>query len=122
MYKRQLLELRSGWWLLCLVMAVYYIIVIYLIPGNVGFSRSSTILKPSISLLMVGFYSVLMFLFSSIQKAAEIRHNAQLSALQLSALHSRMEAVRAAENAIRMERHDQRHRIQACLLYTSRCV
>ena len=32
---------------------------------------------------MVGFYSILMFLFFSIRKEAEIRHGAQISALQL---------------------------------------
>lgn len=113
LFFQTLLELRRGWWLMCLVMAIYYIIIIYLIPGYVGITRSSTILKPAVSLLMVGFYSILMFLFYSTRKEAEIRHSAQLSALQLSALQSRMEAIKAAENAIRTERHDLRHRLHA---------
>lgn len=108
-----LMELRRGWWLMCLVMAMYYVMIIYLIPGYVGFEQSSTVLKPAISLLMVGFYSILMLLFSSIRKEMEARHSAQLSTLQLSALRSRMEAVKAAEDAIRTERHDLRHRLQA---------
>lgn len=49
-----LMELQHGWWLMCLVMAGYYTIVIYLIPGYVGSELTSTILKPAISLLMVG--------------------------------------------------------------------
>ena len=52
-----------------------------------------------------------MFLFTTIRKETEIRHGAQLSALQLSALQSRMEAVKASEDAIRTERHDLRHRL-----------
>ena len=56
---------------------------------------------------------MLMFLFTSIKNEMEARHNAQLFALQLSALQSRMEAVKAAEDAIRLERHDLRHRLQA---------
>lgn len=111
LFLQALMELHRGWWLMCLVMITYYVIIIYLVPGYVGFDRSSTVLKPAISLLMVGFYSILMFLFSSIRKESEARHSAQLSALQLSALRSRMEAVRAAEDAIRMERHDLRHRL-----------
>ena len=107
-----LMELRRGWWFLCLVMVAYYGIVIYLIPGYVGETRSSTILKPAVSLLMVGFYCVLVFLFSSVQKESEARLSAQLSALQLSALESRMEAVKATENEIRRERHDLRHQFQ----------
>lgn len=112
LFLQALLELSRGWWLICLVMAMYYVIIIYLIPGAVGFEESSTLIKPAISLLMVGFYSLLLLLFSSVRKEAETRHSAQLSALQLSALQNRMEAVKAAEDAIRMERHDLRHRLQ----------
>ena len=108
-----LLELHRGWWLICLVMATYYIIAVYLIPGYVGFELSSSIIKPAIALLMLGGYSILMFLFTSIKNEMDARHNAQLSALQMSALQSRMEAVQAAENVIRTERHDLRHRLQA---------
>ncbi|HIY07224.1 MAG TPA: GHKL domain-containing protein [Candidatus Evtepia faecigallinarum] len=115
-----LLELHRGWGLMCLVMVTYYVIIIYLIPGFVGAEQNSTILKPAISLLMVGFYCVLIFLFSSVRAETETRHNAQLSALQLSALQSRMEAVRAAESAIRTERHDLRHRLQAVAELVSR--
>lgn len=111
LFFQTLLELRQGWWFVCLVIATYYVIIAYLIPGYVGFERESTILKPAISLLMVGFYSILVFLFSTIRKEAETRHSAQLSALQLSALQSRMEAVKASEDAIRTERHDLRHRL-----------
>ena len=50
----------------------------------------------------------------------EARHSAQPSALQLSALQSRMEAVKAAEDAIRTERHDLRHRLQAVTELVSR--
>ena len=115
-----LLELHRGWWLICLVMATYYIIAVYLIPGYAGFDRSSTILKPAVALLMLGFYSILIFLFTSIKNEMAARHNAQMSTLQLSALQSRMEAVKAAENAIRTERHDLRHRLQAVAELVSR--
>lgn len=115
-----LLELHRGWWLICLVMATYYIISVYLIPGYAGFDPRSTIIKPAIGLLILGVYSILMFFFTSIKNEMEARHNAQMSALQLSALQSRMEAVKAAENAIRTERHDLRHRLQAVAELVSR--
>lgn len=120
LFLQTLLELRRGWWLICLVMVVYYVTVVYLIPGYAGLTQSSTIMKPAVSLLMVGFYCVLMFLFSSIHKEAEVRHSAQLSTLQLAALQSRMEAVKAAEDTIRTERHDLRHRLQAAAELVSR--
>ncbi len=113
-------ELQHGWWLMCLVMLAYYIIVIYLIPGYVGVTFNSTILKPAISLLMVGFYSILMFWFSSTLKESEARHSVQLFALQLSSLQSRMEAVKVAEDTIRTERHDLRHRLQVVKELVSR--
>ncbi len=113
LFLQTLLNLHSGWWLMCLVLTIYYIIVIYLIPGYVGIVKSSTILKPSVSLLITGFYSILIFLFSSTRREAEARYSAQLSTMQLSALQSRMEAVKAAEDVIRTERHDLRHRLQA---------
>ena len=115
-----LLELHRGWWLICLVMATYYIIAVYLIPGYAGFDPRSTFIKPAIGLLMLGVYFILMFFFTSIKNEMEARHNAQISALQLSALQSRMEAVRTAENAIRTERHDLRHRLQAVAELVSR--
>ena len=115
-----LLELNRGWWLICLVMAAYYIIAVYFIPGYAGFDPRSSFIKPAVGLLMLGFYSILMFLFTSIKHEMEARHNAQLSALQLSALQSRMEAVKAAEEAIRMERHDLRHRLQTVAELVSR--
>lgn len=120
LFLQTLLELRRGWWFMCLVMATYYIIVIYLIPNPVGSEKSSTILKPAISLLMVGFYSVVLFLFTIIRKEAEARHSTHLSTLQLSALQSRMEAVRTAEDAIRTERHDLRHRLQTAMELVAR--
>ena len=105
-------QLRRGWGLLCLLLAGYYGIVIYLIPGFVGEVPTSTILKPAISLLMVGVYVVMVLLFSSIQREEEQRHNADLFALRLSAVQERMEANRLAEEALRIERHDLRHRLQ----------
>lgn len=112
LFLQALLELRRGWWLMCLVLALYYVILVYLIPGYVGNEWSSTVVKPAISLMMVGVYSILMLLFSRVRNEAEARHSAQITALQLSALRSRMKAVNVSEDIIRMERHDLRHRLQ----------
>ena len=65
------------------------------------------------SLLMVGFYCVLLLLFTSVRRETEARHHAQLTELSLSALRSRMEAVQTVEEAVRIERHDLRHRFRA---------
>lgn len=106
-------SLQRGWWLLCLVLVVYYGITIYLIPGYVGENPASTILKSAISLMIVGFYCVVIMFFSTVKQEAETRHSEQLATLALAALQSRMEAVQTAEEAIRVERHDLRHRFRA---------
>lgn len=115
LFFQTLMELHRGWWLMCLVMAGDYAIMIYLIPGYVGVDRNSTILKPAISLLMVGFYSLLIFLLSSVRKEAEARYSAGIAALQASALQSRIEEMKAAEEAIRIQRHDLRHALQTAV-------
>lgn len=112
LFLQTLQELHKGGWLICAIMAMYYALTIYLIPGYVGEDRTATFFKPAVSLLMVGFYSVLVFLFSSLKNETENRRRAELATLQLSAFKKRMEAVKVAELSIRTERHDLRHRLQ----------
>lgn len=112
LFIRALTQLRRGWWQSCLVIAGYYMIIAYLIPGYAGFDVKSTYLKLATSLLMAGFYWIIMLLLNSAREEADARQRAQLNALQLNALQSRMDAVRAAERAIRTERHDLCHRLQ----------
>lgn len=106
-------ELQRGWAMICLSLLAYWLIVSYLFPGYVGLDTLSTFVKPMFSLLMVGFYCVLILLFSSVKREAETRYHNQLTELSLSALQSRMEAVQTVEEAIRIERHDLRHRFRA---------
>ena len=65
-------------------------------------------------------YYLMYLFFERVQKENSARYEAQLSTLQVSALRSRMEAVRAAEDVIRTERHDLRHRLQAVAELVSR--
>ena len=106
-------ELRRGWALICLSLLAYWLIVSYLFPGYVGLDAVSTFVKPMFSLLMVGFYCVLILLFSSVKREAEARYHTQLTELSLSALQSRMEAIQTVEETIRIQRHDLRHRFRA---------
>ena len=111
-YLKMLSYLQHGWWLICLVIALYYWIVVYVIADYSVETFTSALLRASLSFLMVAFYSVLFLLFSHAKQAMEGRHAAELSALQVAALQSRMQAVRAVEDALRIERHDLRHRLQ----------
>ena len=60
-----------------------------------------------------GAYYLMYLFFDRVQSENGARYEAQMSNMQVSALRSRMEAVKAAEDGIRTERHDLRHRLQA---------
>lgn len=106
-------ELQRGWPMICLSLAAYWLIVSYLFPGYVGLDTISTFVKPMFSLLMVGFYCVLILLFSSVKREAEARYHTQLTELSLSTLQSRIDTIHTVEEAVRIERHDLRHRYRA---------
>ena len=109
---RVLDELQRGWMLICMGLIGYGLVVLYVFPGYVGIDTVTTVVKPMFSLLMVGFYCVLVLLFTSVRRETETRYHAQLTEFSLSALQSRMEAVQTLEEAIRIERHDLRHRFR----------
>lgn len=112
-FVQNLNSIRHGWWLMSGVLSIHYFTMIYLLPGISGLSSGrATIIKMVTCLMMVGTYLVFLTLISSVRREMEIRHNAQLSAYQLQALLRRMNAVQQAENMIRIERHDMRHRLR----------
>ena len=106
-------QVSRGWWLMCLLMAWYYAINIYLIPGLAGETVLATLLKSAISLLMAGVYAVFLHLLNSLCRETEARYNARLSDARLSALKSRIQVTAAAEESARVQRHDLRHRLRA---------
>ena len=112
LYRRVLSQMRRGWWLMCLILLGHYAITVYVIPGFAGEERLATVLKPALSLLMTGVYAVFLYCFTGLQREMDAQSSAALSALKLSALQERMAAVQAAEETIRVERHDLRHRLQ----------
>lgn len=106
-------QIHQGWWLMCLLLVGYYAINIYLIPDLAGASVLATYLKAAITLLMVGVYAVFLYLLNSLYREMEVQHEATVSALRLSGLQRRLAALREAEETIRVERHDLRHRLLA---------
>lgn len=110
-YRQMLHQLNRSWGFLCLIPFATFITMLYTINN---WENSVAILVLFYGLLIVcsGAYYLMYLFFERVQKENSAHYEAQLSALQLSALQSRMEAVRSAEDAIRMERHDLRHRLQ----------
>lgn len=112
-FVQNLSNIRHGWWLMSAVLGVHYLTMIYLLPGISGLSSGRvTAIKMVTCLMMVGTYMVFLTLISSVNRELETRHNAQLADYQLQALLHRMDAVQQAENTVRIERHDMRHRLR----------
>ena len=111
-YRQMLHQLNRSWGILCLIPFSAFIAMLYTASN---FANSVTIIVLTYGLMIVSScaYYLMYLFFDRVQRENNARYEAQLSTLQVSALRSRMEAVRAAENAIRTERHDLRHRLQA---------
>lgn len=105
-------QIRRGWGLMCLLLAGCYAINIYLIPDLAGVTLDVTVLKCALSLLMSGVYAVFLHLLNSLRREMETQHNAAVTALQLDGLRKRIAGLQDAEEALRLERHDLRHRLQ----------
>lgn len=118
-YRQMLHQLNRSWGILCLIPFSVFITMLYAISNS---ANSVTIIVLFYGLLVAcsGAYYLMCLFFDRVQKENSARYEAQLSTLQVSALRNRMEAVRVAENAIRTERHDLRHRLQAVAELVSR--
>ena len=118
-YRQMLHQLNRSWGILCLIPFSAFIAMLYTASN---FANSPTIIVLTYGLMIVcsGAYYLMYLFFDRVQKENSARYEAQLSTLQVSALRNRMEAVRVAENAIRTERHDLRHRLQAVAELVSR--
>ena len=110
-YRQMLHQLNRSWGILCLIPFSAFIAMLNTASN---FANSPTIIVLTYGLMIVcsGSYYLMYLFFDRVQKENSARYEAQLSTLQVSALRSRMDAVKAAENAIRTERHDLRHRLQ----------
>ena len=62
--------------------------------------------------IMIGFYVTLVYLLGVLRAESQARHDAEMLGISLSALRSRLEAQREAEERMRLERHDLRHRLR----------
>ena len=112
-------QLNRSWGVLCIIPMATFSATLYAINHP---ADSATVLVLIYGLLAVcGCSYYLMYLFfERVQKENSARYEAQLSALQLSALQSRMDAVKAAGDVIRVERHDLRHRLRTIAELVSR--
>ena len=120
-YRKMLHQMDHSWGILCIIPIVSFITLMYVVNHSEQIDPITSSILTCCVLVVCGCSYYLMYLFfERVQKENRAHYENQLSALQLSALRGRMEAVRAAESSIRMERHDLRHRIQAVMEMVTR--
>lgn len=111
-WRKSVQSLEHGWWMPCVLVALYFVTAGYLVPGFAGDDLPTTTLKLAITLIMIGFYVTLVYLLGALRAESQARHDAEALGIGLSALRSRLDAQREAEERMRLERHDLRHRLR----------
>ena len=120
-YRGMLHQMSHGWGILCIIPITTFFAMLYTLNHIQSVPSGAALILMGSLLVVCGCAYYLMYLFfERVQKENIARYEAQISAWQVSALRSRMEAVKAAENAIRTERHDLRHRLQTAAELVSR--
>lgn len=113
-YRQMLRYLNSGWGILCIIPITTFIILLYTVNVLVPtLPVAGILLFYGLLLVCAGAYYLMHLFFERIQAEMQAKSERDLQQFQVSALQSRMEAVRSVENAIRTERHDLHHRLQA---------
>ena len=112
--RKMLRRLDYGWVILSLIPITTSLLLLY--TNYIYFRQNSMpaaiVLYGLIVVCACAYYLMYLF-FERVQKEDEARRNAQLSALQLSALQSQIDTIQTIEDAVRIERHDLRHRFLA---------
>ncbi len=113
-YRRMLFTLDRGWGVLSILPIFTFLIMLYIL-NTLYPSNPLPMLAVLYSLVLICgcAYWLMYYFFDRMELADEARKREKFLRLQVEALHSRMEAVQALEEAIRIERHDLRHRLQA---------
>ena len=112
-YLNMLQLLNRGWAVLCAVPITTFLTLVYIT------NRLMPLTNLCIAVVMYGFlivcactYYLIYLFFQKVQQESEMQSNQSLMAVQIAALKSRIETTDATEQAIRLERHDLRHRMQ----------
>ena len=112
-YQRMLALLDSGWAVLCLIPVTAFLNTLYITNCLLPMAPlPMTAVLYGTLLACVCAYWLMYLFFDQVQQETEARNGRHLLEIQVSALKKRIEAVHSAEQAIRVERHDLRHRLQ----------
>lgn len=105
-------EKREAWAYLCLVPALFFLLFLNRVyASDAGDPAGGAVLFAEIVVLLVVTYQLVYFLFLRIDEAARSASDAQAHAALTREVEQRMEADRREEQALLIERHDMRHRL-----------
>ena len=115
--RRPYLELQDslpgGWWTITVIAALFYLLLLTTsLPVDVPFGDRQELVRALLVLLLMPItYLALLGSLHRQMLYYEARNRQDLLAAQVSGLESRMGAARAAEESLRIERHDLRHKL-----------
>ena len=120
-YRQMLRQLSCGWLRLSLIPITTCLLTLYIYQTFFAqFPLTTAVIIYGIFIVCGCSYYLMYLFFEFVQKESNAQNSKQLLELQVSALQSRMEAIHAAEESIRIERHDMRHRLQAVAALVAR--
>ena len=112
-YQRMLRLLDRGWGVLCLIPAIAFLATLYmgnnLLPEN---PLPIAIVIYSLTVICTCAYVLIYLFFIRVLQEYELKSSRDLMGVQISALERQMDANREVEEAMRIQRHDIRHKLQ----------
>ena len=114
-YLRMFDVLDKGWGYLCLVPGLLSALLFYLMyyPAPLLNQPENTFLMAVIFALTVVFYMILYLNFENITQYYELKHDRQITEIQLDMHKKEFEALQESINAVKIYRHDMRHCLTA---------
>jgi len=106
-------NLPGGWWIITTISALFYLLLLTTsIPVDVPFAdRQELVQTLLVDILMPITYLAVLGSLHRQMLYYEAQSKRDLMAAQVSALEGRISAAQAAEETIRIERHDLRHKL-----------
>ncbi len=117
--RRPYLELQDnlpgGWWTITAISAGFYLLMLSIsVPVDVPFANRQEFVRILLVLILMPItYLTILGALRRQMLYYEARNKQDLLAAQISGLEGRMLAAQAAEETIRIERHDLRHKLLA---------
>lgn len=112
-------ELKTLIGILTALLFICFFINVYVVPLQIADNFLINIVKIYLSMATIVTFVFICVIFSILWRKNETERGAELLSTQLDALKTKIAAIKDAEDQIRIERHDMRHRLKTIetLLY-----